>query len=94
MSEQHCTCPIRPNMSKQELLDEIYIPQKNCCHPHHICRHLDREMRRAEKEASWKKYQSKKLKRAGFTDEDIKRMPRKKKGAPAIADTWTNVLEF
>lgn len=67
MSLQKCTCPIRPNMTKRELIDEIYAPGLNCCHPHYSCPTLDKELRAAEKREFSRDQQRKQLIKKGFT---------------------------
>ncbi len=69
-----CGCPIRTNMTKEELLVEIYRPLKYCTahirHPH-ICSNLDKEYRRAIADTSSKKYRTKQLKEKGYSEEEI-----------------------
>lgn len=87
MSEK-CSCPIRPKMSKKEIQEEILIPRKMCTdvihHPPfsgrgYLCSTLLKELRRADQEETWRRYQKKTLKRAGYTDEQIEKMPRKRR---------------
>lgn len=70
MSEDVCTCPIRPHMTYEELMDEIVYPVKYCTASVHgpdkrlvksgyLCPTLLKELDRATKEKRMRKYQSK-----------------------------------
>lgn len=56
MPLNECLCPIRPNMTWDELMNEIIHPIMNCCDSRNapakgwICPTLDKELRRADKE--------------------------------------------
>lgn len=73
-----CRCwdmGLRPGMSYDELYS--FLRDTNTCCDQWICGNFDRQMRRAEKEKRIRDRYHKKLKREGYTDEQIRnRAPR------------------
>lgn len=67
-----CTCPIRPNMTYEELMREVFYPEKQCCSTRvnpargWICSTALRELERAKKEKDIRdRYQARKGKTNG-----------------------------
>lgn len=95
-----CTCPIRPNMSYDELLEEIVRPGKNCCDSRNhegrgwICAVLAKELHRADEERQRRYYYNKRLKRAGYTDEQLKNMPQRRRTRNLTIETEVNFDEL
>lgn len=63
--EKACKCPIRPNMTYEELMEEIVYPAIYCTSSKvtgldtgYICPTLDKELDRARKDRRMKKYSS------------------------------------
>lgn len=76
-----CSCPIKPNMTFDDL-KQIILDKKMCTEEAmYICPNLDRELRKADAERDRRKYYNRRLKQQGFTDEQINSMPRRKRGA-------------
>lgn len=54
---RQCRCPIRPNMTYDELMKELYQARTYCTYDAgYICPTLDKEMRRADTERQRKIY--------------------------------------
>lgn len=65
-----CGCPIRENMTKEELIEEVYRSKKMCSHSKWICSNADKEMRRAMRDMDSRKYRIKKLRDEGLSKEE------------------------
>lgn len=81
MSSEVCTCPIRPRMSYDELMNQIFIAGKNCCdsrnapHKGWTCPVLLFELRRAEIDRDRISRYKKRLQREGYTPDQIQNKP-------------------
>lgn len=75
-----CSCPIQPNMTYSQLR-EIITSKQMCTHSLYICPHLDRELRRADAERMRRSYYDQRLRKQGFSQEEIDKMPRRKRGS-------------
>lgn len=74
MWEPKCKCwqnGLRPNMTWEQLITEIVRPQKYCTAGHYICPTLDKELRRADAERQRRGMYAKRLKKQGYSDEEI-----------------------
>lgn len=77
-----CSCPIRPGMTHDELIEEILKPDepwyksKNCHAPVAICNHLDRELRRADRDRQYKSRRKESLKKQGMSEEAAEKKVR------------------
>lgn len=67
-------------MSFDEIVDELNLfkgKSKNCCElVGYICPELDKALRAADAERTRRAQYNKRLKKQGFTDADISKMPR------------------
>lgn len=78
MRDSTCTCPIRPNMTKREIYDEIIIPEKYCTSLKQAsfkgwqCSNLHRELDRAIADERYLTQKKRKLIREGLTPHEAK----------------------
>lgn len=83
--KQNCACwdqGLHIGMTYEQLTNFVKS-RRMCSDRQYICPNVDRELRRADTERERRKYYNKRLKAAGYSDEEIAQMPhRRRRSAP------------
>lgn len=82
MSDE-CTCPIRPDMTYRDLIEEIYIPELFCTADQgYICPELAKALETARIDKRAKDYRKKQLVSQGHSPAKAEKLVSKKKKFP------------
>lgn len=92
MSSHNCRCPIKPGMSHYDLIEKV-VPH-NCCAPLFLCPALDKVLREAEVIRDRRAQYNKRLKKQGYTEDQINARPYKGRSSTITHQVEEDHIEF